>query len=468
MEKNRQIIISGLIANHNQKPFQGSIYINTKTGLIERVSKTNPNRKVDYSFPKSCLIFPGMGDVHIHAREDQTGRQKYKEEYKTTGDAALNGGCVHISAMPNTPKPLTTKSDLAWHRKRVEKIAHPVSILNYIGIDSKTKPLGKPGEHFYKLYFGKSVGDLSVIYAGELDKILERYKGHNISFHVEYEPIVQASSGGDTHSDRRPRECVNEGLRLLLPLICKYKIKAKLCHWSLGGDSFNLIAQARKEGAHIELEVSPLHLLFDRSMTDKNPELWTKIQMNPAVQTPRDRKDLIEGLRNGFIQYLATDHASHTEEEKFSAFAQFKDEFPGKSNVEIAEIIKSQNKKLYLQTCKQNGMSGAPWLDTYALVAVHLMKKHKFTPQDIARVTAYNPGRFVNPYLKRQFPKQNFGKGFGLIEKGYIGSLTVLNTREKTLVKREDLKTKAGWSPLEDWVMPGKVAAVFISGVRIK
>ena len=384
-------IVEGYIASHDEKPFLGQIKISKKTGLISGVHAVRGGKlgKPDFKFGKDNLIFPGMGDVHIHAREDQTGKQKYKEEYKTAGDAALNGGCTHISAMPNTPKPLTTKSDLSWHRKRVEKIAHPVSILNYIGIDRSTKPLGKPGEQFYKLYFGKSVGDLSVIYAGELDEILARYRGHNISFHVEYEPIVEASAQGETHADRRPRECVNEGLRLLLPLILKHKIKAKLCHWSLGKDSFALIQEAREKGAFIELEVSPLHLLFDRTMTQRNPELWTKIQMNPAIQKSSDRLDLIEGLRNGFIQYLATDHAPHTKEEKFSAFAQFKGEYPGKSNVEIAGEIKKKDKKLYRAICKQNGMSGAPWLDTYGIVCAHLINEFGFTPQDIARVASF-------------------------------------------------------------------------------
>ena len=146
--------------------------------------------------------------------------------------------------------------------RRVKEINHPVTILNYLGIDSKTKPLGKPGEHFYKLYFGKSVGSLTVTYGSELEIILKRYQGHNISFHVEYEPIIQASTAGKTHSERRPAAAVNEGLRILLPLIEKYNIKTKLCHWSTGGESFDMIAEYRKRGCDITLEVSPLHLFL--------------------------------------------------------------------------------------------------------------------------------------------------------------------------------------------------------------
>lgn len=467
MENKKFTIVEGYIASENKKSFFGQIKISQKTGLILEVQK-GKKWKADFVYSQDNLIFAGFGDVHIHAREDQTGKQKYKEEYRTVGNSALNGGCVHISAMPNTPKPLTTKTDLKWHRKRIEKINHLVSILNYVGIDAKTKPLGHPGEHFYKLYFGKSVGSLSVIYAEELEQILSRYCEHNISFHVEYEPIVEANSSGKTHADRRPRECVNEGLRLLLPLIHKYQIKAKLCHWSLGKDSFVLIENCRQKGANIVLEVSPLHLLFDKTMTKRNPELWTKIQVNPAVQEKQDRLDLIEGLKNGFIQFLATDHAPHTEEEKFSAFNKFIKKYPKKSNLEIAEIIKKKNKKLYLETCQENGISGTPWLDTYGLVCAELINKHHFSSQDIARVASKNPGEFVNPHLKRQFKDTNFGKGFGKIEKEYLGNLTILNLKAKTKVLRENLKTKVGWSPIENRVMNGKVEAVFVRGKLVK
>lgn len=462
----KTVSVEGLLAGHDKKPFRGVVTIDTKTGLITSVSKPKKGLKSDYVFDDDVLVFPGFGDVHIHAREDETGKQVYKEEYATAAAAALHGGVVHVSAMPNTPSPVVGKKELEWHRKRVASLDTPVTILNYLGIDSKTKPLGKPGEYFYKLYFGKSVGDLTVTYGSELDTILARYKGQQVSFHVEYEPIVQASATGKTHSDRRPVACVNEGLRILLPLIEKYKIKAKLCHWSTGGESFEMIAEYRKRGCDIVLEVSPLHLLFDTSMTDADPSLWTKIQMNPAVQAPEHRAALIKGLKDGFIQFIATDHAPHTEEEKFSSFTKFQAEYPGLNNKDIAAEVKKKDEKLFLATCCENNHSGAPWLDTYALVCTWLMREHGFTAQDIARVSAYMPGKFVNPHLKKQFAKKKFGKGFGEIKKGFMGSLTVLNTKAQTLVKREDLKTKVGWSALQGRVMPGAIEAVFIGGVK--
>lgn len=460
------VTVSGKIATHDKAPYWGLITIDAATGLIKKVEKTTGLAKADHMFGKDCLIFPGFGDVHIHAREDDTGTQVYKEDYTTASKAAHCGGVAHVCAMPNTPNPVTGKRQFAWHRARVREIGSPVVILNYVGIDTKTKPLGKPDDHIYKLYFGKSVGDLTVMYGSELDDILARYRGQRVSFHVEYEPIVQMSAAGKTHSDRRPVACVEDGLQLLLPLIQKYKIKAKLCHWSTGGKSFAMIAEYRRRGCDIMLEVSPLHLLFDTSMTDADPSLWTKVQMNPAIQAPEHRSALIKGLKDGFIQFLATDHAPHTEEEKFSAFARFTERYPGQRNKDIAESIKKENRELYNATCMENNHSGAPWLDTYAIVCAWLINEQAFKPRDIARVASYHPGVFVNRQLARQFPKTDFGKGFGVIAKGYLGTLTVLDLAKTVRVERACLGTKAGWSPLEGRTMRGGLEALFIRGVR--
>ena len=103
-------------------------------------------------------------------------------------------------------------------------------------------------------------------------------------------------------------------------------------------------------------------------------------------------------------------------------------------------VVFTHYQTLFHETCCKDGMSGAPWLDTYANVCVELMEKHNFAPQDIARVTAKNPGEFVNRYLLNQFPDKDFGLGFGKIEKGYIGSLTILNTNKPQTVQKQNLK----------------------------
>jgi dihydroorotase len=120
---------------------------------------------------------------------------------------------------------------------------------------------------------------------------------------------------------------------------------------------------------------------------------------------------------------LATDHAPHTIEEK------------------------------------ARGMSGQPHLDTYGAFVAWLILEQGFSPERIAEVCSANPGRFVNPYTA---PHK-----FGRIQPGYTASLTVLDLSRPTTIRREDLKTKCGWSPFEGVTFPGSVAAVFAKGCRL-
>jgi dihydroorotase len=87
------------------------------------------------------------------------------------------------------------------------------------------------------------------------------------------------------------------------------------------------------------------------------------------------------------------------------------------------------------------------------------MKEQRFSASRIARVCAANPGKFVAPYLPMEY-----GSGFGRVEEGYIGSLTILDLKTPYVVARESLKTKCGWSPFEGVTFPGSVRHTVVRG----
>ena len=87
------------------------------------------------------------------------------------------------------------------------------------------------------------------------------------------------------------------------------------------------------------------------------------------------------------------------------------------------------------------------------------MAEEKFDPSDIARICSYNPGLFLKEFLPR-----DSGKGYGRIEEGFIGSLTILNMHKSVRVDRGKLQSKSGWSPFEDMTFPGSVECVIIRG----
>ena len=128
---------------------------------------------------------------------------------------------------------------------------------------------------------------------------------------------------------------------------------------------------------------------------------------------------MIKYLKNGKIDYLATDHAPHS----------------------LAE--------------KKKGISGLTHRDTYGSFAAWLMAEREFTPGEIARVCARNPGRFFN-----EFSKDKYGE----IQAGYVGSLVVIDLNKKNQITAEKLKTKNRWSPFLGATFPGSVVLTVVRG----
>src|SRR5881398_1356366 len=90
--------------------------------------------KPDHVFGDGCLIFAGMGDVHIHAREDVTGKEVHKECFATASAAALHGGVVHVADMPNNPAAPIDDASYAVKEQLLAKANLPVVFTLYAGI----------------------------------------------------------------------------------------------------------------------------------------------------------------------------------------------------------------------------------------------------------------------------------------------------------------------------------------------
>src|ERR1700751_3925860 len=111
--------------------------------------------KAQHVFDDGCLVFAGMGDVHIHAREDVTGRDNHKETFATAAAAALHGGVIHVADMPNNPAAPVDEESYAAKERLVAEANLPVAFTLYAGIGPGTRPLGRRVP--YKAYMGPSV-----------------------------------------------------------------------------------------------------------------------------------------------------------------------------------------------------------------------------------------------------------------------------------------------------------------------
>ncbi len=419
-----KIIDAVCVTSEYQKRQQ--IQFDETSGLILKVGALGLTP--DYRFDDDCLLFAGMGDIHIHAREDVSGKNNYKEDFCSAHAAMVNGGVTHAGDMPNNPIPPVDESSYEAKFKLAIEKAHG-DLWPYAGIGPQTKPLSYKVP--YKVYMGPSVGELFFKDLETLDETLKHYQGQWVSFHCEDPEILEASKNENEHHLRRPIKAEAVATRDAIALIEKYKLQGKLCHYS-SEEGLNLVRAARARGVKIHLEVTPQHLCFDvNELSEKERAFF---QMNPPIRFEKDKKAMMEALKNGEIEYLATDHAPHTHEEK------------------------------------QKGTSGLTGLDTYGPFVSWLIKEG-MDPKLLAKVTAENPGNFHNEFLeswkKISSVFKNFGHGVGYLKPQYRANFTILNLNKPFVLKAEDLKTKVGHSPFLGFHFPGQVEAVFIGGQKV-
>ena len=248
---------------------------------------------------------------------------------------------------------------------------------------------------------GPSVGELFFSSLEELDRTLANYSGRAVSFHCEDPVLLEKHKSAATHEARRPPECELSATRFALAMIEKYRLRGKLCHYSVG-EGLPLIRAAKARGLKITAEVTPHHVFFDTAqITAANRQA---LQMNQPLRSPADRAAMLEALRDGTADYLATDHAPHT----------------------LAE--------------KAKGISGQPHLDTYGpFVTWLIIECGLHAGANSAAVCSANPGAFVNPYQKEKF---------GRLLPGYVGSLTVLDLQKPITIRREDSQDEVRLEPV--------------------
>lgn len=394
------------------------------TGLILSVGA--PIATADYTYGEDCLLFAGMGDIHIHAREDISQKNCYKEDFLTARAAARNGGLCHCGDMPNNPVPPVDDESYEAKLKLLEKAEG--EIWPYAGIGPETRPLSNSVP--YKVYMGPSIGDLFFKDLSTLDKTLERYRGQFVSFHCEDPEILEEHKNEPEHHLRRPVNAEAVATRDALMLIEKYELKGKLCHFS-SKEGLSEVRKARNRGVKVSLEVTPQHLFYDIDHIAKTER--TLFQMNPPIRPEEDRKAMMEAILKGEIEYLATDHAPHTAEEK------------------------------------QKGTSGLTGLDTFGPFVTWLLSIG-VDPKLIATMASENPGRFHNqflPYWRKKSPSfDKKGLGPGFLEAGFMANFTVLNCKKSFTLTKEHLKTKVSHSPFLGVTFPGQVEALFIGGQK--
>ncbi|AJC24025.1 MULTISPECIES: dihydroorotase [Bacillus] len=264
------------------------------------------------------FVSPGLVDLHVHFREP--GGEK-KETIETGSKAAARGGFTTVAAMPNTRPVPDTKEQMEWLQNRIKETSS-VRVLPYASIT--IRQTGEEMTDFEALHeagaFAFTDDGVGVQTAGMMYEAMKRAASMNkaIVAHCEDNSLIY---GGSVHEGSFSKANGLNGI----PSICEavhiardvLLAEAAGCHYHVchisTKESVRAVRDAKKAGIRVTAEVSPHHLLL---CDEDIPGLDTNFKMNPPLRSKEDREALIEGLLDGTIDFIATDHAPHTEEEK--------------------------------------------------------------------------------------------------------------------------------------------------------
>jgi dihydroorotase len=267
---------------------------------------------------KGLIIAPGFIDLHVHLREP--GGEK-KETIETGTLAAARGGFTTIAAMPNTRPVPDSKEQLAWLNNRIKESA-AVRVLPYASIT--VRELGQELTNFNELAesgaFAFTDDGVGIQSSGMMLEAMKKAASLNkaIVAHCEDNSLINK---GCVHEGEFSRANGLNGI----PSVCEsvqiardvLLAEASGCHYHVchisTKESVRAVRDAKRAGIKVTAEVTPHHLLLSE---EDIPGLNPNYKMNPPLRGKEDKEALIEGLLDGTIDFIATDHAPHTLEEK--------------------------------------------------------------------------------------------------------------------------------------------------------
>jgi dihydroorotase len=364
------------------------------------------------------LLLPGAIDAQVHFRDPG---KEYKEDLGSGSRAAVRGGVTSFLEMPNTDPPTTTQAALD------EKLARAAQkcVANYgffIGatpdnladINTAAPVCG------IKIFMGASTGSLLVNDPGDLERIFAN-GSRLIAVHAEDENRIRARRqqfAGRTdpaaHSEIRDNESARLATALALSLSKKYRRRLHILHLSTREEVEML---RRDKPAWVTAEVIPNHLLLN---TADYARLGTLVQMNPPIRTPADNAALWDGLHAGVIDFIATDHAPHTLEEKAQGFPK--------------------------------APSGMPGVETSLPLMLTAMQEGRCTLAEIQKWMCWGPAEAY------RIPNK------GRILEGWDADLTLVDLDRPRVVHNEDMFTKVRWSPWAGRTVTGWPTHTIVNG----
>lgn len=359
------------------------------------------------------FLAPGFIDVHVHLREPGGER---KETIASGTHAAAKGGYTTICAMPNTRPVPDTKENLTLVNELIEKNAR-IRVLPYAAITireagKERTNLAELKEHGAFAFTDDGVG---VQQAGMMYEAMQDAAaiGMPIVAHCEDNTLIY---GGAMHEGKKNKELglpgipsIAESVHIARDILLAEAAGAHyhVCHVSTK-ESVRVIRDAKRAGIHVTGEVSPHHLLLCEDDIPGNDADW---KMNPPLRGQEDLEALRAGLLDGTLDFIATDHAPHTAEEK------------------------------------AYGMKTAPFGITgfetaFPLLYTNFVKKGTWTLKQLID-------------WMTQKPADVFGMPYGKLEVGAIADLVLIDLNKEQKIDRTTFVSQGKNTPFDGWACTG-------------
>ncbi|MCG9892611.1 MAG: dihydroorotase [Thermosynechococcaceae cyanobacterium MS004] len=385
---------------------------------------------------QGLTLLPGVIDPQVHFREPGL---EHKEDLSTASRACARGGVTSFLEMPNT-NPLTTTQE-ALNDKLAR--AAQKSVVNYgffIGATAENLPDLREANPTcgIKIFMGSMHGDLLVDQEAILDQLFATGT-RLIAVHAEDQARIaqrRQEFAGITdpaiHSVIQDNQAAVNATQLALKLSKKYQRRLHILHLSTAEEAELL---RHDKPTWVTAEVTPQHLLLNTGFYEK---LGSLIQMNPPIRSTHDNEVLWQALKDGVIDFIATDHAPHTLAEK------------GRANTIHQTKENESSPTVFLEPAKVP--SGMPGVET----SLPLM----LTQAMQGRCTIAQVANWMSTAVAKGYGIENKGA----IAPGYDADLVLVDLQNYHPVLREELQTKCGWSPFEGWSLTGWPIVTIVGG----
>lgn len=403
---------------------------------VDRIMKQHEGLEV-INLEGKWLMAGGI-DAHVHFREPGL---THKADMETESLAAAAGGVTYVMDMPNT-NPATTTAQALKEKLELAKGRTTGKIAFHIGATNSNAEdivkLIQEGDASagicpddiagVKVFMGSSTGNMLVDDNSTLARLFA-ISGKPVLVHCEDEQTIKENLekavekyGEDIpfreHENIRSRSaCIKSSIRAL-EMAIKHGTRLVLCHISTK-EEMEMVRAAKLTNSSIIAETSCNYLWFSNEDYDR---LGSRVKCNPSVKRPQDREALRQGLADGLIDTIGSDHAPHLLSEKENKYGK--------------------------------APSGLPTIQQSLPVLLTIARQEEIPLTRIASVFSEKASEL-------------YGLKTGKIAKGYAADLVVFDLNKEFTVRAEDQKGRCGWTPYEGEILNGVIEMVLVDGVRV-